>query len=452
MSVTLLADADFVVRDAGAFLRRASVAVRDGVIAEVGDAAALARRHPDAAVVDCRGTIVLPGLVNAHSHLWNSVMRGLGKRLSVYDWLRRLTYPVTRTMTDADHYWAVLLGCLDALRNGTTAIVDMPTHYARFRADSSMRALHDAGIRGAVVRAASDRSSVDPGEARPPAEDLAAAEAFLDRWQGRGRVQAWLGPTGFHGASPDLMARMKRLADRRQARFHVHLGESRVGIEAARREGYAGEVAWADAVGLLDPRTSVAHGVWMGETEMQALARAGAWVVHNPTSNQVLASGVADLPRLRAAGVPLALGTDGPASNDTFDMFAEMKAAVLLQRVHTLDPLVLTAADAFAMATRGSAGALGLDRVGAVAPGFAADLAVVRAAGNPTLTPVYHPVESLVYQASGRDVVLTMVDGEVLYRDGAFPRLDAARVFREVDAIAARIAAAHPELVAAPAP
>jgi 5-methylthioadenosine/S-adenosylhomocysteine deaminase len=448
MAQLLLADADFVVSRASAIRRRASVCVAGARIEAVGDAADLDRRYPAAERLDCRGLILLPGLVNAHNHLFQVLMRGLGKRYAVFDWVKRLTYPVTRRLGAADHYHGVLLGCLDAVRNGTTAIVDMPTHYARFHADEAMRAMQESGIRGAVTRTAADVSKVDPGENRPADDDVAAATAFLDRWQGKGIVQAWLGPSGFHSTSPELFRRMKALASSRGARFHIHLGESDVGRARARENGHVGEVEWADTLGLLDDRTSVAHGVWVNDTEVTLLRRSGAQVVYNASSNQVLASGVANIVGMRAAGIPIALGGDGPASNDSLDMVAEMKAAVLLQRVHRLDALALSAADVFTMATEGGARVLGLDDLGRLEPGYRADVAGVRCAGNPSLTPVYDPVESLVYHGSGRDVALTLVDGRVVYRDGTFPTVDAARVLAEVAGIQARIGAAHPDILA----
>jgi 5-methylthioadenosine/S-adenosylhomocysteine deaminase len=162
----------------------------------------------------------------------------------------------------------------------------------------------------------------------------------------------------------------------------------------------------------------------------------------------VLASGVANIVGMRAAGIPIALGGDGPASNDSLDMVAEMKSAVLLQRVHRLDALALSAADVFSMCTEGGARVLGLDGLGRLEPGYLADVVGVRCAGNPSLTPVYSPVESLVYHGSGRDVALTVVDGRIVYREGTFPTVDASRVLAQVADVQARIAASHPDILA----
>jgi 5-methylthioadenosine/S-adenosylhomocysteine deaminase len=444
----LLADADFVVQDADRVLRRASVWVVDDGIDDVGDAAELARRHPAAERRDCRGLILLPGLINAHNHLFQVLIRGLGKRHALADWMRRLVYPVARELRAADYRTAALLACVESFRHGTTAIIELASHYARFQADETMQALREAGIRGAVARTASDVAVVAPDERRPPDEDRAEALAFLDRGQGTGIVQAWLGVSGFHSASPELVADMKALARDRGVRFHLHLGESEGGRRNARQHGHVGEVAWADSLHVLDAATSAAHGVWVNEAEVELLRRAGAQVVHNPSSNQVLASGVADVVRLRAAEVPVALGGDGPASNDSMDMFPEMKAAVLMQRVHRLDPTALSASDAFRLCTAGGAEVLGEPRLGRLETGCLADIVAVECRRNPGLTPLYDPIESLVYHGSGRDVVLTLVNGRIVYDRGAFPTVDVQRVLAEAEAIGDRIARTHPEATA----
>lgn len=421
----LLHDADYVIQGADRWLRRASVCIDGDRIADVGPATELAERFPRTPRIDCRGRILLPGLINAHNHLYQVMLRGLGKDWALADWARGITYPVARSLSADDHRTAVRLAAMDALRCGTTAIVDMPTHYARFHADTSMAALREVGLRGAVVRGASDQSRFDAGENRPPAEDLAAAEAFLRHWGGAALVQPWLGPSGFHATSPRVISELKRLASGAKVRFHIHLGETQSGMQYAQEQGHACEVSWAAELGILDTHTSVAHAVWVSDEGRQRLAASGAQVVHNPSSNQVLASGIAPITEYRSSGIPTALGTDGAASNDSLDLIAEMKSAVLLQRVRTRDPLAMGAADVLSMCTEGGARALGIPDLGRLQAGWLADVVAVQVAGNPSLTPIYDPVASLVYHGSGRDVALTMVAGRVLYQDGRFTSIDA---------------------------
>ncbi|HEV2016838.1 MAG TPA: amidohydrolase [Gemmatimonadaceae bacterium] len=441
MGEVLLHDADYVVQSAEHWAPRTSVHIESDRISAVGAARDLLERFPAARRIDCRGRILIPGLINAHNHLYQILVRGLGKRWRLEDWKRRLTYPLARGLSTLDYETAVRLAAMDSLRSGTTAIVDMPTHYARAHRDVSMSALREIGLRGAVVGSASDTSTGESGENSTRAEELASLSTFLERWKGSSTVQPWIGPAGFHAASPELMVEMKRLATVNGTRFHLHLGETEESMKSAQGRGHDCEVAWAGALDLLDERTSVAHAVWTSRSGRQRLASSRAQVVHNPNSNQVLASGVAPLRAYREAGIPIALGTDGPASNDSLDLISEMKSAVLLQRVHARVAVELSAGEAFSMCTEGGARVLGIERLGRLEAGWLADVVAIQVANNPCLAPLYDPVESLVYHGSGRDVVLTIVGGRVLYEDGRFTTVDADAVLSAAREAAARVRA-----------
>jgi 5-methylthioadenosine/S-adenosylhomocysteine deaminase len=441
MRVTILADADFVIRDARTAEPDTSVVVEDRRIGEVGQGPDIDRRRPSATVIDCRGMIVFPGLINAHTHLYQILGRGLGKHLTVRDWAQQVTYPIARRLTATEYYDAVLLACADAMRNGTTALVDHTTHYARFHADQSCRALSDAGLRGAVARGGADMSVTDPGENRPFEEDVEAVRAFVERWRSHPRVRPWVGPSGFHTCRPESLRRWKALADELGTRLHVHIAETIRGRPEAQAAGFAGEASWADSLGLLDPHTSIAHAVWVDADEMKILARRGVGVVHCPTSNQILASGIARIPEMRELGVTVALATDGPSSNDSLDMAAELKSCALIHRAQSLDATIITAQDAFRFATEGGATVLGEARLGRIEPGYAADLVAVRLAGNPSLTPCHDPISSLAFHGSGRDVALVMVDGRVLFQDGRFTMIDVPALITRVQQTVRRLRA-----------
>jgi 5-methylthioadenosine/S-adenosylhomocysteine deaminase len=206
----------------------------------------------------------------------------------------------------------------------------------------------------------------------------------------------------------------------------------------AKKQGYQGEVEWGYRIGLLDEATSVAHAVWANHAEIEILMRTQSPVVHNPSSNQVLASGVANIPLMIKVGVPVALGSDGPASNDSMDMIAEMKSCVLLHRVTTLNADILFSRDAFKMATEAGEKVLG-KRVGKICPEFEADITIVNLRNNPCLTPVYDPIDALVYYGSGRDVKTTIVNGKLVYDDGKFATMDIEKVIGKVSETAERI-------------
>ena len=422
MPSLLLHRADFLVQDADHYLRGAALYIEDGMIRAVGPSAELEARHRADVSIDLSGCIVTPGLVNAHNHLYEIMSRGLGKDFGTEGWLAKSIYPVNRFMQGDDYFYAALVALADCLRQGTTTVIEQMTNYSRFHADREMEAYRQCGMRGAVARASTNRSTIDPGEERPEEEDLKASEAFLKRWAGHARVAPWLGPSGLFSCTPDLLKRLKDTATAHGARFTIHLNETHVQAQLARREGFVGQIAQADRIGILDERSSIAHAVWAGEAELAIAARAGAQIIHNPLSNMILASGVANVPKMLALGITVGLGTDGPASNDSLDMVTEMKAAVLLHRVNTLEATALGARDAFRMATEAGARILGVERLGRLEPGWKADVAAFRVV--PGMVPVYHPVDALVYSGSGRDACLTVVDGEVLYRDGRYTRVN----------------------------
>jgi 5-methylthioadenosine/S-adenosylhomocysteine deaminase len=421
----LLNRAEWVVQSSTVCVPDGAVLIEGRDIRDVGPSALLESRYPDAERLDCSGLMLVPGFVNAHNHAYEVLWRGIRRNQPLEPWLRDLIYPVTRVLSPEDYRQAALLAAAEAFRTGTTSIVSQLTNFARFHADQEAEAFRSCGIRARVARASSTASTIDPAENGDPADEIRDTTEFLNRWSDGDLVRGEVGPAGLFSCDPDTLHALKRLADERGGQYYVHLAETRGQRDAAVRAGYQGQIDWAHRIGLLDERTVVAHAVWISATEAAVLADSGSMVVHNPGSNMVLASGVADIAELRRAGVRVSVATDGPASNDSQDMVAEMKTALLLQRVTTLRADALEPADVFAMATEAGAPAMGLDgRIGRLAPGYLADLAGVRIAGNPAMQPVTDPIASLVLAGSGRDVALTMVDGQVVYRDGAFPTLD----------------------------
>ena len=443
MPSLLLHSADFVIQDADRSLRDGGLYIEDGHIREVGPSSEIRQRYQADESIDLAGCIVTPGLINAHNHIYEVMSRGLGKDFGTEDWLAKVIYPIDAAMTGDDYFYGALVVLGECLRQGTTAVIEQLTNLARFHADREVEAFLHCGIRGAVARASTNRSTIDPREERPEEEDFKASEDFLDRWAGHERVSPWLGPSGLFTCTPDFLRRLKDLARDRQARYTIHLNETSIQAQAARREGFVGQIAQADHIEILDECTTIAHAVWTGDEELGIAARSGAQILHNPTSNMILSSGVADVPKMLELGIPVAIGTDGPASNDTVDMLAEMKAAILLHRVHTLDATSLYARDVFRMCTEGGAAALGEERLGRLEPGWKADIAAFRI--DLGLIPVYDPLDALIYCGSGRDACLTIVEGEVLYRDGRFTRFDIQEAVDHVNRTAAAIRRDVPE-------
>jgi 5-methylthioadenosine/S-adenosylhomocysteine deaminase len=421
---TLLDNITYLALDASTVISDAAIVVDGATIAYAGPAEGLPTDDLSASRrIDCSGLLITPGLVNSHNHIYEILYRGLGKSCTTEDWLRNLVYPANRSLDPEDFYHGAVLAVAEAFSSGTTALVEQLTNFARHHADSEFRALLDCGIRARVARAASTSSVIDPSEEGAPDHELAAVEAFLNRWPREGLVQPRVGPSGLFSCDRDTLVGLKRLANEAGVMFHIHLSESLRQQQLAESNGYEGQISWAADIGILDPGTVVTHAIFATERELAILADSGASVVHCPASNMVTASGIADIPRMLELGIPVALGTDGPASNDTQDMVAEMKAAVLLHRGATMDIDALDAATAFTMATR-NGGAMFEPGVGEIIAGGPADLAGFAFTDNPSIEPVYDPISSLVFTGSGRDTRLTMVAGEVVYDDGRFPTLD----------------------------
>lgn len=439
MSSLLLSHADFLIADSDSIVEDGSVRITDHSISAAGPAVEVAAEGAADEEIDCRGCIVFPGLVNAHNHIYEIMQRGLGKDYEVLDWVRHAIYPITKVMTAEDFYWSNVVAIADAFRNGTTGLVEHPTNFVRFYVDNEFQALVDCGIRGAVYRTGSNCSTVDPEENAPPDVDLRQSEEYVTKWQGHPLVRPGLGPSGFHCADADLFSRYKDLARRKQAPFHFHLAENPYTTAAVRKLGYRSEAAIAHAANILDENTSLAHCVWLGEADFEVIRSSGAQVCHNASSNQILASGIPNIMRMFDKGIPIALGSDGPASNDSMDMIGEMKAAALLQRVNTLDPTALSARDVFRMATVGGAKVLQNERLGRIVPGYLADIAAVRIQNNPSMFPIFDPINSLVFHGSGRDVCLTIVNGKVVYRDGRYTTIDVPRAMGNLQELCGKI-------------
>lgn len=447
----LLKDAKFVVRDASRIEKNLSVGIRGGLVTSVGKADELEREGPFDEVIDCMGQVLLPGLINCHTHVHETMMRGLGHDLPFHDWCDRLVFPTAEAMEDegdAIYYNLSQLTAMEAVASGTTAFVEHSVNFAKRHSYTIAKAMRDMGFRGAVAKGAEDFSVIDRGHVGPLDRELKETREFLERW-GEDKpddlVQAWVGPSGgkrtVGGCTNQGLVELKRLAEEFGTRYHVHLAGTESEIENVRRDtGLPGSVAMVHELGILDERTSLAHCIWTVEEERDILLETGAQIAHCPSCNQICAIGVLPLQDLLRRGVTVGLGTDGGPQNDSFDMFRDMRQAVLLQRISLMQADAVTHGQAFRMATEAGAKVLGVENLGKIEPGYQADIVSVRADGNPFLTPMYEPLETLVYAGSGgRDVAMTMVNGRVLYMDGEFKTVDSRRVVAEVAGAAERI-------------
>ncbi len=422
-------------------MARADVLVRGGKIAAIGSSDRRAvgpLQRP--AVRDCTGCLVIPGLIQAHVHLCQTLFRGLADDLPLEDWLARRIWPLEAAHTEETVYWSALLGAAELLLGGTTAILDMET--VRYTG-AAFAALERVGIRATV-----GKCLMDAGPEGAPREfvestdsALADAEALAQRWHGAagGRLRVCFAPRFVPSCSGPLLRAASELAERFGAQLHTHAAETIVERETVLRTTGLEEVAYLDSVGISGARAALAHCVWVDGHEITRLAQQGTNVVHCPSSNLKLASGVAKIPEMLEAGCRVAIGADGAPCNNRLDVFAEMRLAALIQKPR-LGAAVLPAGKVLELATLGGARALGLEHeLGSIAVGKRADLVVLDYAA-PHLHPrIGDPVSRVVYAATPGDVRDVFVDGRpiVLGRELLTTSLD--EIGREADRGAAEL-------------
>ena len=396
-------------------LENGAAAFAGGEVLAVGPAAEVGARFPGAEVVgDDRG-VVLPGLVNAHTHLSEALIPGMGEDLSLLEWLAAIITPAGRHLTREMARVGAMLKGAELLLSGVTCVNDMFCHTngGSLASLGAVDGLEAMGLRGLVAFGAED--AADP---QPVATVLAEHEALADRCAASTLVGFRLGVGTVLGQSDELLAASAAEARRHSWAVHTHLAEVKEEVVEARLRWGLTTVGRAAEVGLLDVPLLAAHCVWVRQAELASMARSGVTVVHNPVANMILASGICPVPALRQAGIPVGIGTDGAASNDSQNMLEAVKTAALLQKVARLDPTALTADDVLAMATLEGARALGLDRrIGSLEPGKRAD--VVRLRGDrPGLANVHDPRQQVVYCTSPSDVADVWVDGVRRVADG----------------------------------
>jgi 5-methylthioadenosine/S-adenosylhomocysteine deaminase len=383
-----------------------AVAVRGGEIAAVGSAADLTARYQGEMRLDYPQGLILPGLVNAHTHAAMSLFRGLADDLPLEDWLNLHIFPAERHLDRELVYWGTRLAVAEMLLSGTTTFCDMYLF-----ADAVAQAVADTGIRAVVGEVLYDFPSPNYGA---PGNGLRFTEELLRAWRGHPRVRVAVQPHAVYTCSPGLLQESMALADTYGARWIIHLAETpREVADCLARYG-ATPVMHLHRLGLLKGNTVADHAVVLNEEDLDHLAASGAGTVHCPESNMKLASGMAPVTELLARGVPVGLGTDGCASNNNLDMLGELDTAAKLAKVRHLDPTALPAPEALSLATCLGARVLGLEGdVGSLAPGLKADLVVIDL-DQPHLTPMYDPYSHLVYAAGGGDVETVVVAGRVL--------------------------------------
>ena len=389
-------------------------------------------------VIDARSFVVMPGLINTHTHAPMVLYRGLGDDLALMDWLQKYIFPAeAKTVSPAFVRTGTELAALEMIRSGTTTYVDM--YYFE---EEIARATKRAGIRGVLGQTIIEFPVAD---AKTPADALKRAEAFIREFEQDELITPAVAPHAVYTNDAATLTQSRDLAAKYGVPLIIHLAETEAETGMSLERHKARPVAALDALGFFKARVIAAHGVWIEPEEIQLLQKRGVGVSHNPESNMKLASGTAPVPGYLKAGVALGLGTDGAASNNDMDMFEAMRQAAFLHKLTSKDPQMVSAQTALEMATIGGARVIGREtELGSLEAGKLADLLVVRM-DQPRQTPMYEPVSHLVYTTRGDDVDTTIVNGRVLMRGGKVLTLDQAQVLA-----AARVAAAQVRAAVAP--
>jgi 5-methylthioadenosine/S-adenosylhomocysteine deaminase len=399
------------------------VSIRDGRIAAVGDV----RGGPHDTVIDASGALVLPGFVQTHVHLCQTLFRGMADDLALIEWLRTRIWPLEAAHTPETLRASARLAAYELLTGGTTTVLTMETVHDT---DVVFEAVVETGLRAVIGKCMMDADpAVPPRLLEPTQSSIDESLALRRRWDGAagGRIRAAFAPRFAVSCSRELLEAVGALSGDQGALVHTHASEQQPEVALIRQRTGRRNIEYFEDIGLASARLCVAHCVWVDEHEREILASRQVKVLHCPGSNLKLGSGLAPVTELRALGVSVSLGADGAACNNRLDMFEEMRLAAVLQAVR-LGPGALTARDAVWMATREGAHALGLDgEIGSIESGKRADVIVVNL-DRPHLVPGTDPYSTLVYSARGTDVRATVVDGEVLVQDARAVRLDPGEI------------------------
>jgi 5-methylthioadenosine/S-adenosylhomocysteine deaminase len=445
-TVTVLSGATVITMDgARRVLADGAVAFSESLLA-VGPTAEVLAAHPGADVIDCAGRVVLPGFVNTHTHLFQTLLKGLGDDRVLSDWFLTMTGPSAVQLTPEDCYAAALHGCAEALTTGTTTLLDfMYVHPRDGLGDAVAAAMSDVGIRGVMARGymtAGADVGAPPELVEPLDAALSDAERLIAEWNRPGsRVTAALAPCMSWTVDEATLRETRALADRTGALVTMHLSESPFDVEESMRRFGMRDVPFAAHTGLLGPDLLAAHCVQVDVADLDLIQESDTKVSHNPCSNLYLGSGFAPVPAMHRRGITVGLASDGPASSSNHSMLQAMKFAALLHKGVHRDPEIMTAEKALEMATIDGARALGLEHaVGSLEVGKRADVVVLDMT-NLCTTPVHSAVSSLVYSQRGDEVERVYVDGRLVVDDGHLVTVDEAEVRSRSAAAAAGLAA-----------
>ncbi|MFZ2634155.1 MAG: amidohydrolase [Desulfosalsimonadaceae bacterium] len=407
-----------------------AVAITGDRIADLGPGARFSDCNA-AKIIDAKGGVIMPGLINTHTHASMTCFRGLADDMELMTWLNDHIFPAEANLDYQKVHAGALLACAEMILSGTTCFADMYLFE-----DAVAEAAKVAGVRAVVGEVLYDFPSPCYG---PIEQGFAYTENLIQKWRDDPLITVAVEPHSPYLCAPDLLIRAARLSESHNVPLIIHVAETRSEMATIQDRYGKSPIAHLAAIGVLSPRLLACHCVMVTEPDIALLAAFDVKVSHNPESNMKLASGIAPVPRLRKAGVCVGLGTDGCTSNNNMDMFSEMDAAAKIHKVNCMDPTVMNAPTVLKMATIDAASALGLDAVtGSLEAGKKADV-IVLDTNKPHLTPMYNVYSHLVYAAGGHDVATSVINGRLVMENRQLLTLDVEKIMADVHQIASSV-------------
>lgn len=372
-------------------------------------------------VIDAKGKLALPGLVNTHTHVAMTLFRSYADDMNLMDWLQNKIWPLEENLDDDIVYWGSTLAFAEMIRGGTTAFCDMYMFM-----DACGKAADAAGMRGNLARGL---AGISPNAESALQENI----ELFQKWNnaGDGRFKVMLGPHAPYTCPPDYIKKVRDTGEKYGIPIHIHLSETKTEVDNCRKEFGKTPIALMNDLGLFDLPTLAAHCVHVTDEDMDIMSQKHVCVAHNPGSNLKLASGIAPVTKMRAKGITVGLGTDGASSNNKLDMFAEMRLAALIHKAATYDPLAITAGEAMSMATRDGAACLGYDNLGCLEEGYLADLILVNREGF-HWKPRFDSVSLAVYAGNSMDVDTVFINGKLVMKNKELMTIDTEKMDYEV--------------------
>ncbi|RAP44402.1 amidohydrolase family protein [uncultured Methanosphaera sp.] len=380
-------------------------------------------------VINGQNKITMPGLINTHSHVAMTLLRGVGDDQDLQTWLNEYIWPREAKLNEELVYAGSKLAMAEMIKTGTTMFNDM-----YFYMEETAKAVEESGMRALL-----GYGMIDLFDEEKRKSELNETKKFIDKCHNTadGRVQVAVAPHAPYTCSEEILKESKKLADTHNLKLHIHVSETKQEVTDLQKERNETPFEYLNNIGLLDENTIVAHGVWTTPEEMKILKEKDVSISHNPSSNMKLASGIAPVNDYIKNGINVGIGTDGVSSNNNLDMFSEMKLTALLQKVNTLDPKVLPAKETFDMATKNGAKALGVNS-GEIKEGKLADIILVNT-NVPHMTPVRNPLSNIIYSALGTDVDTVICDGKILMENKELKTINEKKVISDAINAAAEL-------------